>query len=159
MAKRLQELLEQIQSQPNPAARVLLQECLQSLLAFYGEGLSRILGHIQDAGANGQTILERLVQDQTVSALLLIHGLHPVALETRLRGALEKVRPYMQSHGGNIELFSLENDVARVKLEGTCKTCPSSAITLELAVRRAVEEACPDLSGFEVVGPNGEAVA
>ena len=156
MAKRLQALLEQIQSQPNPATRVLLQDCLQSLLAFYGDGLSRILGHVQDIGANGQHILNRLLQDQTVSSLLLIHGLHPVALEKRLRNALEKVRPYMQSHGGNIELLSLENEVARVRLEGTCKTCPSSAVTLELAVRRAVEEACPDLLGFEVVGATGE---
>jgi Fe-S cluster biogenesis protein NfuA len=60
----------------------------------------------------------------------------------------------MRSHGGNIELLSLENDVARLKLEGTCKTCPSSTVTLELAFRRAVEEACPDLFGFEVVGTN-----
>lgn len=156
MAKRLQELLEQIQSQPNPAARVLLHECLQSLLAFYGDGLARIVGHIQDGGPKGEEILERLLGDQSVSGLLLIHGLHPVLLETRLRAALEKVRPYMQSHGGNIELLGLENDVARVKLEGTCKTCPSSAVTLELAVRRAVEEACPDLLGFEVIGPNGQ---
>jgi Fe-S cluster biogenesis protein NfuA len=156
MAKRLQELLEQIQSHPNPAARALLQECLQSLLAFYGDGLARILKLVQDAGPTGEKILERLMHDHAVSGLLLIHGLHPVALETRLRGALEKVRPYMQSHGGNIELLGLENEVARVKLQGTCKSCPSSAVTLELAVRRAVEEACPDLLGFEVVGANGE---
>ena len=97
------------------------------------------------------------MHDQAVSGLLLIHGLHPVPLDTRLRGALEKVRPYMRSHGGNIELLSLENEVARVKLQGTCKSCPSSAVTLELAVRRAVEEACPDLVGFEVAaGANGE---
>ena len=57
----------------------------------------------------------------------------------------------MQSHGGSIDLLSLENDVARVRLRGTCKTCPSSSITLELAVRRAVDEACPDLLAFEVV--------
>src|SRR5262245_15595740 len=100
IAKRLQQLLEQIQSKPNPAARVLLQDCLQSLLAFYGHGLSRILGHILDAGSNGQEILKRLLQDQAVNGLLLIHGLHPVALEKRLQGAFEKVRPYMQSHGG-----------------------------------------------------------
>jgi Fe-S cluster biogenesis protein NfuA len=158
MAKRLQELIEQIQSQPNPAARVLLQDCLQSLLAFYGDGLTRILKYMQSAGANGQEMLERLLHDQTVSGILLIHGLHPVSLDTRLRRALEKVRPYMQSHGGNIELLSLESDVARVKLEGTCKTCPSSAITLELAVRREVEAACPDLLSFEVVGANGESL-
>src|SRR5205085_1105889 len=114
--------------------------------------------YMQSAGANGQEMLERLLHDQTVSGILLIHGLHPVSLDTRLRRALEKVRPYMQSHGGNIELLSLESDVARLKLEGTCKTCPSSAITLELAVRREVEAACPDLLSFEVVGTNGESL-
>lgn len=151
MARRLQDLIEQIQDQPNPATRVLLQECLQSLLAFYGDGLSRILSHIQGCGSGAHDLVERLGRDPAVSGLLLIHGLHPVGLETRLRGALEKVRPYMQSHRGNIELLSLENEVARVRLAGTCKSCPSSAITLELAVRRAVDEACPDLLGFEVV--------
>lgn len=156
MAKRLQELIEQVHSQPNPAARALLNECLQSLLSFYGNGLSRILAHMHDAGAAGERILEELLQDQAVSGLLLIHGLHPVPLEQRLHAALEKVRPYMQSHGGNIELLSLENDVAQVKLEGTCKSCPSSTITLELAVRKAVEEACPDLVELAVVGADSE---
>src|SRR5579884_308563 len=125
MARRLQELIEQIQSQPNPAARVLLQDCLQSLLAFYGDGLSRIVGRLQHSGADGEKILQGMLQDQAISGLVLIHGLHPVGLETRLRDALEKVRPYMKSHGGNIELLGLENDIARVKLEGTCKSCPS----------------------------------
>ncbi len=155
MAKRLQELIEQIEQQPDPAARALLQECLQSLLAFYGDGLGRILQHLQGAGAAGEQMLARLLQDPAICGLLLIHGLHPVDLETRLRGAFEKVRPYMQSHGGNLELLSLENDFARIRLQGTCKTCPASTVTLELAVRHALEEACPDLLGFEVV--TGEA--
>jgi Fe-S cluster biogenesis protein NfuA len=158
MARRLQELIEQIQKLPNPAGRALLQDCVQSLLAFYGDGLSRILKHLQNAGERGEAILNRMLEDQAISGLLFIHGLHPVPLETRLRGALEKVRPYMQSHGGNIELLGFENDVARVRLEGTCKTCPSSAITLELAVRRAVDEACPDLLGFEVIGTANDVV-
>lgn len=157
MGKRLQELIEQIQTQRNPAARALLQECLQSLLTFYGEGLSRMLEQIQASGAEGKKILDRMLKEPAVSGLLLIHGLHPVPLETRLHGALEKVRPYMQSHGGNIELLSLENEVAQIRLQGTCKTCPSSAVTLELAVRRAVEEACPDLAGFEVLAGAPEA--
>jgi Fe-S cluster biogenesis protein NfuA len=151
MAERLQSLIEKIQSQPNPGARALLQDCLQSLLAFYGDGLSRIIQHLQTANGEGGQALAKILQDPAVTGLLLIHGLHPVCLETRLQGALDKVRPYMQSHGGSIELISLENEVARVRLQGTCKTCPSSAITLELAVRRAVEEACPDLLGFDVI--------
>lgn len=151
MAQRLQGLIDQIQSQSNPAARALLQDCLHSLLAFYGEGLSRILRCVQASGNHGAPILERLLQDSAVSGLLLIHGLHPIPLETRLQKALDKVRPYLQSHGGSIELLSLEDEIARVRLHGTCKTCPSSAITLETAVRRAVEEACPDLIGLETV--------
>ena len=86
------------------------------------------------------------------AGLLLIHGLHPVPLETRLREALEKVRPYMQSHGGNVELLSLDNDAARLRLLGHCKSCPSSAVTLELALKQAIEEACPDLLSFECEG-------
>jgi Fe-S cluster biogenesis protein NfuA len=147
--KRLQGLIEQIEAQSNPSARALLQECLEALLAFYGEGLARVLEQLRTEATAAQ-VLERLLQDQTVSALLLIHGLHPVPLEARLQAALEKVRPYMQSHGGGIEFLGVVDDVAQVRLQGTCQSCPSSTITLELAVRRAVEEACPDLLGLEV---------
>lgn len=104
------------------------------------------------AGMGGQRAYDELIQDRVVSALLLIHGLHPVDLGSRLREALEKIRPYMQSHGGNVELLSLEGDFARLRLQGACKTCPSSTVTMELAVRHAIEEACPDLQGFEVEG-------
>jgi Fe-S cluster biogenesis protein NfuA len=76
--------------------------------------------------------------------------LHPVDLATRLQEALEKVRPYLESHGGNVELLGLEDGFARLSLRGACKTCPSSSVTLELAVRKALEEACPDLLGFNV---------
>lgn len=156
MARRLQELIEQAQRQANPAGRALLHECVQSLMVFYGAGLARMLEHLRSGGAAGESILNEMLHDQAVAGLLFIHGLHPVPLETRLHGALEKVRPYMQSHGGNIELLEFNNDVARVRLQGTCKTCPSSAVTLELAVRRAVDEACPDLLGFEVIATDAE---
>jgi len=149
IARRLQELVDRIETQAVPSTRALLAECLESLLALYGDGLKRILDHLQDIQPGGPEVLERLIEDRFVSGLLLVHGLHPVPLEARLRGALDKVRPYLQSHGGNLELLSLENQIARIKLLGSCKMCPSSTITLELAVRKAVEEACPDLMGFE----------
>jgi Fe-S cluster biogenesis protein NfuA/nitrite reductase/ring-hydroxylating ferredoxin subunit len=93
-----------------------------------------------------------MINDKVVRGLLLIHDLHPADLETRLREALDHVRPYLQSHGGNVELISLTNQRANLRLQGTCKSCASSAVTLELAIRHAIEEACPDLAGFEVDG-------
>jgi Fe-S cluster biogenesis protein NfuA/nitrite reductase/ring-hydroxylating ferredoxin subunit len=129
-----------------------------SLLGFYGEGLERIMGILDQAGLG--KAFDDLVEDRVVSGMLIIHGLHPLDLETRLRQALDKIRPYMQSHGGNVEILSLEDDFARLRLEGACKTCPSSTVTMELAVRHAIEEACPDLQGFEVEGiPAGEPAA
>jgi Fe-S cluster biogenesis protein NfuA/nitrite reductase/ring-hydroxylating ferredoxin subunit len=150
--RRLQELVEKVQGVRDPGARAMLQECLESVLSFYGHGLERILQIVEHAGDDGKKVHDALLHDGGVSGLLLIHGLHPVPLEKRLAKALDKVRPYMQSHGGNVELLSLENDHAVLRLEGHCKTCPSSTVTLELAVRNAIEEACPDLAGFEVEG-------
>jgi len=149
---RIQELVEQIDALPNSPARVLFQECLESVLTFYGHGLERILQLVAKAGPEAQKIYGDLIHDNVVGGLLLIHDLHPVDIETRLRDALDKVRPYLESHGGNVELISLTNDVARLRLQGTCKSCASSTVTLELAIRHAIEESCPDLLGFEVEG-------
>jgi Fe-S cluster biogenesis protein NfuA/nitrite reductase/ring-hydroxylating ferredoxin subunit len=150
--RRMQEMVEKIQKTPDPAARRLLQDCLESVLAFYGEGLTRVLQVVDKAGADGEKVRAALLRDGGVTGLLLIHGLHPVPLEKRLLEALDKVRPYMKSHGGDVELLSLEHEFAKLRLQGHCETCPSSTVTLELAVRHAIEEACPDLAGFEVEG-------
>ena len=150
----IQELMERSQALTDLASRALVQECLETMLSFQGRGLAQILEVVQDTGPEGEKVLERLLGNDAVRALLLIHGLHPVALPTRLQQALDQVRPYMESHGGNVELLSLQNDFARLRLHGACKSCPSSAVTMELAVRKAIEEFCPDLAGFEVEGAN-----
>ena len=151
-SKRVQELIGKIDSVGTGPARALLHDCVQSLLAMYGEGLGRILKLVRESETGGQEAIARLADDPVVRGLLLIHDLHPQGLESRLHAGLEKVRPYLQSHGGNVELVGLENGVAHLGLQGACKTCAASSVTLELAVKQAVEEACPDLVGFEVEG-------
>ena len=150
----MQQLIQRTKDLRDPVARAAIHECLQGLLRFYGENLGRLLQVIQSCGPAGEYVFGQLAEDPVVRGLLLIHGLHPVDLPTRLNQAIEKIRPYMESHGGSVELLSLQNDFARFRLKGACKTCPSSSITMELALRRAIEEACPDLVGFEVEGTN-----
>ena len=103
-------------------------------------------------GRRGRALRTRLAEDGVVSSLLMIHGLHPVPLETRVSAALDRVRPYMESHGGGVEVLSLEDDVLRLRLHGSCDGCPASASTLELAIKQELEEAAPDLLGIEVEG-------
>jgi Fe-S cluster biogenesis protein NfuA/nitrite reductase/ring-hydroxylating ferredoxin subunit len=150
--RKIQELVGRIDSLADPEASALLQECMETVLAFYGEGLARILDVVKGAAPGGEKICDALARDDVVRGFLLIHGLHPLSLEARLREALDKVRPYLKSHGGNVELIRLQDDVAHLRLIGHCESCPSSAVTLELALKQAIEEACPDLLGFEVEG-------
>ena len=103
-----------------------------------------------DGGARGAAT--RLARDGVVASLLLIHGLYPVPLDERVEAALERVRPYMESHGGGVELLRLEDGVAHLRLHGSCDGCPASASTLELAIKQALDEAAPDLDGIEVEG-------
>jgi Fe-S cluster biogenesis protein NfuA/nitrite reductase/ring-hydroxylating ferredoxin subunit len=150
--ERIQKLLERIEALPYPGATELMQECMEAVLGFYGHGLSRILEVVHRAGPDGRRVYQELIHDDVVKGLLLIHDLHPLDLEARLREALDKIRPYLRSHGGNVELISLKDDVAKLRLQGTCKSCASSSVTLELAIRNAIEQACPDLVHFEVDG-------
>jgi Fe-S cluster biogenesis protein NfuA len=118
-------------------------EAVAAIVELYGEGLRRIAAR----GVAGD-----LVDDELVSHLLLLHDLHPVDVEARVAGALDEVRPYLASHGGDVELLGVADGVAHVRLEGTCNGCPSSTATLRHAIEEAVARAAPELAGVEAEG-------
>jgi Fe-S cluster biogenesis protein NfuA/nitrite reductase/ring-hydroxylating ferredoxin subunit len=147
----METLLGEIESLQDPNARTKAAELVQVLLELYGEGLARMMEVVAE-GEERERIFEALAGDELVSHLLLLHGLHPLDVETRVIRALEEVRPYLQSHGGNVELLGIEGGVARVRMQGSCDGCPSSAVTLKLAIEEAVQKAAPDLEGIEAEG-------
>ena len=155
LVERVQELLGSLDEIADPVAQQRVQELVGTVLELYGAGLERILGVLQDAGDSGLPIRDALLEDGIVASLLLIHGLYPVPLEERVAQALDSMRPYMATHGGSVELLSLEDGVARLRLGGSCNGCPSSAATLEFALKEAIDMAAPDLLGLEVEGVVG----
>ncbi len=104
---------------------------------------------------------QALAADELVAHLLLLHGLHPVPLEGRVMQALGEVRPYLESHGGNVELLAVEGAAVHLRLEGSCSGCPSSAMTLKLAIENAIRKAAPEIeqviAGDPAVAPAGPA--
>jgi Fe-S cluster biogenesis protein NfuA/nitrite reductase/ring-hydroxylating ferredoxin subunit len=148
---RMETLLEEIEALKDPNARSKAAEVVAVLLDLYGDGLARMM-EVVARGEERKRNFEAFAQDELISHLLLLHGLHPLDVETRVIGALEEVRPYLQSHGGNVELLGIEGGVARVRMEGSCDGCPSSAMTLKLAIEEAVLKAAPDLEGVEAEG-------
>src|ERR1700733_833074 len=152
LVERVQDLQAHLEAAGESAPRELAEELVSSVVQMYGAGLERILAALFEAGPEGERIAASLSDDPLVATLLLIHDLHPVPLADRVQGALDSVRPYMESHGGNVELLSLERGVARIRLQGSCSDCSASSVTLELAIKQALEEAAPDLEGLEVEG-------
>ena len=126
------------------------EELAAALMELYGEGLERIFAAVDEEGTDA--LRRRLVDDGVVASLMLMHGLYPVALETRVQEALDSVRPYMETHGGDVELLGVADGVARIRLEGSCHGCGASSTTLELGIKQALEQTAPDLVGLEVEG-------
>lgn len=116
------------------------------LFEMYDEGLRRILAVV--------SVQQRaeLARDGVVASVLLAHDLYPVSLEDRVLEALDAVRPYLESHGGDIELLGVEDRVARLRMKGSCDGCAASFATLEAAVETALRDAAPDLEGMDVEG-------
>jgi Fe-S cluster biogenesis protein NfuA/nitrite reductase/ring-hydroxylating ferredoxin subunit len=157
--QQVEGLIRKIENLPDLEARAAAVELVQSLMDFHGAGLDRLMEIVAEAGEPGYAIFDNFASDNLVGSLLLLYGLHPVTLETRVLGALDKVRPYLDSHGGNVELIGIENDVVRLRLQGSCKSCPSSSMTLKLAIEEAILAAAPDVASIEAEGVAEQPVA
>ncbi len=157
--RRLQQtesLINEVEALADEGVKGRAVEAIQALLNLHGEGLERTLELISDSSNHGQGLIDEMGHDPVVGGLLLLHGLHPLGLEDRVLQALDKVRPYLGSHGGNVNLVGIEEGVVRLRLEGTCHGCASSAVTLKFAVEREIMEAAPDVVAIEVVDDSAE---
>lgn len=136
---------------PGSPARQAGEELVALAIALHRPGLERLvtLCH-QTVGADA---LAEWADDPLVTGLLALHDLHPVDQVARAQRALDRVRPYMKSHGGGVELLGIDDEgVAHLRLDGTCHGCPSSTATLANMVRSAMADALPELVDLDVQG-------
>lgn len=156
---RVDALLAQIEAWDETAEKETVLNTVQALVALYGEALSRIVGYAarhgewtDDCNMTTTLVSKAFVEDELVSHLLLLHELHPDSVEDRVQAALDAVRPYLHSHGGNVELIAIRGGVVQLRLEGSCKGCPSSSLTLRTAVEEAIRSAAPEIIHIEAEG-------
>ncbi|MEO7352499.1 MAG: NifU family protein [Marmoricola sp.] len=156
IGERIDTLLD-ASSSGGVVARERAEELVRLVTDLYGAGLERLLDILYDAGRLDEEAIGLLAADDLVASLLSVHGLHPHSLETRVEQALESVRPYLGSHGGDVELISVTEDGAvQLRLLGSCDGCPSSSVTLKLAVESAIESAAPEITVIDVETPTTE---
>ena len=158
-AQTIEELVAKLESIADPDHRAATKHLLHALTDLYGSGIERMMELVHQSGQPAAALIAAFERDDIVKGLLLLHGLHSEDLESRLNGALEKTRPYLKSHGGNVELVSVdESGAVKLRLEGSCHGCPSSSVTMKLAIEDAIYEAAPDILSLEVEGVAEEPV-
>lgn len=142
LAGEVDARLGQLESLADPSARQEALGAVRSLVELYGAGLERLVTMLH---ASDPSLPGTLADDPIVSHLLLMHDLHPVPVEQRVQKALDSVRPYIESHGGSVELLGVESGVVRLRMDGSCKGCPSSSETLKNAIEEAIYREAPDV--------------
>lgn len=150
--ERIQTLLD-ASAAGGPVALARAEQLVREVVDLYGAALARVAALIDEASA------DRLTADDLVASLLLVHGLHPHDVARRVAHALDGVRPYLGSHGGDVQLLDVTDGVVRLAFSGSCKSCPSSAVTLELTVEDAVRAAAPEVGAIEVLTVEAQASA
>ncbi len=149
---RLEGLLKEIERTADPAVRERTREIVQALLDLHGAGLEKILEGVAATGEAGRAVIDALARDNLVGSLLLLHDLHPLDVEARMHLALEEVRPYLDAHGGNVELLGVRDGVVRLRLHGSGHSCPSSARTMQQTIEEAIYGKAPEVTAVEVEG-------
>jgi Fe-S cluster biogenesis protein NfuA/nitrite reductase/ring-hydroxylating ferredoxin subunit len=150
---RIQNLLD-ASAAGGAVAHERAERLVREVADLYGAGLERVIGMALEARPE---LADAFAADDLIASLLLVHGLHPHGVERRIEDALDGVRPYLGSHGGDVHLLEVDGEVVRLQFAGSCKTCPSSSVTLELAVEDAVRAAAPEISSIEVVAADPDA--
>jgi Fe-S cluster biogenesis protein NfuA len=150
IGERVESLLAQLARQGGNRAASTAEDIVRLLVDYYGAGLARVAELLADTDPD---LLVRLAEDKLVESQLILHGLHPLDVETRIEHALDTVRPYLGSHAGGIALLGIdEAGVAHLRLDGSCHGCPSSTVTVRTTIEEAVLGAAPELTAIEVDG-------
>jgi Fe-S cluster biogenesis protein NfuA len=154
---RIEQLLDELRATADPRSCDRAEELLRIVSDLYGAGLARAVELASDSDAG---LIDAFLGDDLLASLLLVHGLHPKDLIRRVEEALAQVRPFLAGHGGDVELLDIDENAGAVRLRllGSCDGCPSSAVTLQMAVERAITEAAPEIVCIDVDQPSPPAV-
>ncbi|QBD82549.1 NifU family protein [Ktedonosporobacter rubrisoli] len=149
-AERIEALLQEIASLPDSRLQATVEELVQELLAMYGEGLAHILDLMARSRTAGPALVEALAEDELVGSLLLLHGLHPLDIEARMVRAIHKLEPTLKAHACTLELLSLAEGRASLRLVAHNQGCPSALSELRTSIEEALLQAVPDLEHVQL---------
>jgi Fe-S cluster biogenesis protein NfuA len=146
----IDKMVRALEEAKDPVLRAAAKQLVEALMTLHGACLERMLEIVGQSGVSGKSIIDTFARDGVVKSVLLLYGLHPVDIKTRVAEALEKTR---RPHSGTVSFVGLdEAGLVTLRIEGKTEGCGSSASALKQTVEQAIYEAAPDISGIVIEG-------
>ena len=145
---RIDGLVNKLETSADPLIRAAAKELMQSIMELHGAGIERMMEITSEGLEGGAGIIEGFGADPLVGSLLVLYGLHPDDLATRVNQGLSKARPLLKARGATLELVSLDHDKVHVRIRAD--GCTSSSDSLRAAVQEAIYETAPDVDNLVI---------
>ncbi len=139
LAQKIDEYIQMLMNHPEPKVREATHQMLDGIDSLHREAFGRIIVGLSEH----PELRDRITEDPVVSMVFELYGLLKVDEAAVVDQALEAVRPYIQSHGGEVEVLGVEDGVVRVRLAGSCHGCAGSTVTLKRGIEAALREGLP----------------
>lgn len=148
-AAQIEALLAHFEAHTDTATHEAVLSLLNAVDLLHRTGVTRLYQEVVALGADEA----ELAGDPLLAPLLELYGLLPLDEQEQVEEALESVRPYIHSHGGEVEVLEIADGVVHVRLSGACHGCSGSAITLKRGVEEALRQGYRTFQRLEVHEP------
>lgn len=159
--EHIAQLADELANHPDQKVSDRVLELLDWVDAVHRDGLGRMIEMTR--AWRGEIFLTELARDEIVGVMLGAYGLgealDPEAEErtrTAVDAAMAEIKPLVESHGGDIEIVSVEDGVVKVRMKGTCNGCASSSATLTYGLEAALKTHWPSFRRLEEVDAAAE---
>lgn len=149
-AQRIGSLVEELETIADPAARSRSKELVQLLLDLHGAGLERMLDIVFRSGDPGRQVMDEFGQDSLVSSLLVLYGIHPEDLPTRVERKVAQIQSKLHKMGAEVALVSVQDGVVRLRVKVEGHGCGSTKRNVQSTIEESLYEAAPDLTALIV---------
>jgi hypothetical protein len=119
-------------------------------MEMHGAALERILTLTAEWERDAPGLLDKLTEDELIGNLLILHGMHPLHLETRLEQALAGIDKILRGYGARVEILGVPDGAVRLRVEGVVDAAVAKATRSE--IEEALSEAVPDASSIVILG-------
>lgn len=144
---RIESLTRALEGTSSPSVRALAKELTQAVMDLHGTAIERMLELIHAGGPQGMAMIDSLAGDPLIGSLLVLYGLHPLDIRSRVEQALERLQPTFRKHQARVELTGVEDGVVHLRISPVANAASGRAV--KSAIEEMVYALAPDVARIE----------